>query len=55
MELPIKERAIQALSACGFNEIGRDGSGLRLFESPSTPELASFIAAILPTRDEVGA
>src|SRR5271154_1352932 len=23
----------------------------RLFESPSTPELASFIAAILPTRD----
>jgi len=35
MELPVKERAIQALSACGFQEIGRDGSGLRLFESPS--------------------
>lgn len=29
-EAQIKLRAIQALAACGFREIGTDGSGLRL-------------------------
>ena len=31
----IKARAITALMACGFREIGVDGSGLRLFKSVS--------------------